>query len=581
MRSRRTRTQGAVLRLTVAGLAALGLLGLAPSTAGADSGPERSQLTWAPCHEDVSAQTGVAYQCATATVPLDYDRPRGDTISVALVRIPATDPAHRIGSILFNPGGPGGSGIDFVLGFGPFAGQVYGPDVPARFDLVGFDPRGIGASTPLLCFGSLEESFGALSPVAFPVTADEERQVAAADDVLRRACRQRGGAIAEHMSTANVARDMDRIRQALGDDKLTFAGYSYGTFLGATYANLFPNRVRAMVVDGVLDPIAWVNRGGRVPFSTALRSDQGAQVTLERFFRLCEQAQPGNCALAPNPSQRYADLLASIKAKPVEIVIDPTTGETITLTYADVVSLTLGVLYDPFSLPILAELIASLESLAAAPAPAVAPASLRLALETSRRKPPPPPAEPYPNVVEGNPGVACVDTDNPDSYQVWSREGAAADRRFGYFGRVWTWTSSACARWPFADRDRYTGPFTARTANPVLIVGNLYDPATRYQGAQALRRLLPRSALLTVDVPGHTSLAASLCADAIVGRYLLDPATARSVDGTTCPAEFNPFDLVPVPAAAAKGAAPAAPGVSPEARRAALDSITGGEPGRW
>ena len=141
----------------------------APGAAVADSQTGHQALSWTPCHTDV----GPTFECATAQVPLDYSRPRGATITLALTRLPATDPAHRIGSLFLNPGGPGGSGVDFVLGAGPF---LYTDEVRARFDLVGFDPRGIIRSTPLRCFGS-EDEWPAFPPFAFPITREQERAV--------------------------------------------------------------------------------------------------------------------------------------------------------------------------------------------------------------------------------------------------------------------------------------------------------------------------------------------------------------------------------------------------------------------
>src|SRR5207249_4418253 len=126
-----------------------------------------------------------------------------------------------------------------------------------------------------------------------------------------------------------------------------------------------------------------------------------------------------------------------------------------------------------------------------------------------------------PNFVEGFPGVACADSDNPDSYDAWSTQGALADEQFGYFGRIWTWVTSICAKWPGADADRFIGPFTHATANPVLVIGNLFDPATRYQGAVTAHALLPNSALLTLHGWGHTSLFLSGCIDSFEQDYLL------------------------------------------------------------
>jgi pimeloyl-ACP methyl ester carboxylesterase len=147
-------------------------------------------------------------------VPLDYDRPRSGRISIALARLPATDPAHRIGSLFLNPGGPGGSGVDFLFGAGPF---LYTDEVRARFDLVGFDPRGIIRSNPLRCFNSPEEWEPYFVPFAFPLTREEEQAWIAGDRYLLRACDRKAGRIIDHMSTANAARDLDVLRAAVGD----------------------------------------------------------------------------------------------------------------------------------------------------------------------------------------------------------------------------------------------------------------------------------------------------------------------------------------------------------------------------
>jgi TAP-like protein len=152
----------------------------------------------------------------------------------------------------------------------------------------------------------------------------------------------------------------------------------------------------------------------------------------------------------------------------------------------------------------------------------------------------------YPNFVEGFPGVACADSNNPDGHSFWSLAGAAADELPSYFGRSWTWGSSPCAVWEGFDADRYLGPFDAATANPVLVVGNRFDPATRYEGAVTVRSLLPNSSLLTVEGWGHTSLMLSSCADAMVAQYLLDGKTPAG--GATCEQDVGPFEAAPAAA---------------------------------
>ena len=240
------------------------------------------KVAWAKCY-------GGPFQCGTLQVPLDYGRPNGSKIGLGLTRLPATDPEHRIGSLLINPGGPGGPGAAFIVEVGP---ELFTPEVRARYDLVGFDPRGINSSAALRCFGNDRQWEPFFPPFAFPMTADELDQWIAAEHFLDDACARRGGAIAEHMATANVARDMDRLRAALGDARLHYYGVSYGSFLGDTYANMFPDRVGRLVIDGVLDPVAWTTGVGdeaqTIPFSTRLHSDAGAWATLQEFFRLCD-----------------------------------------------------------------------------------------------------------------------------------------------------------------------------------------------------------------------------------------------------------------------------------------------------
>ena len=511
---------------------------LAPLPAAQADGRD-SRVRWQPCYPDA----GPSFECASVRVPLDYDRPRGRHISLALARLPASDPKARRGSIFLNPGGPGGSGVDFVVGAGPL---LFNDDVRRRFDLVGFDPRGIVRSSPLICFKSFEESLAAFPPFAFPVTPEEEALVEQLDTELNSACQRRGGPIVDHMATANVARDLDLLREKVGDRRLSYVGLSYGSFLGVTYANLFPRRVRAVVVDGVLDPIAWTTGRGdearTLPFSTRLRSDAGAAATLEEFFRLCDAAGAERCAFAGSAARRFAALAERLRAGPVEIT-DPETGEIFPFGYADLIGTALNAMFESASWADFAGFLTEVEATAG---PAVLGTALRAVTQSSGGEPP----EPYENFVEGFPGVACSDSINPDDHSYWVSAGAQADEQFGYFGRIWTWASSPCAVWEGFDEDRYLGPFNRATANPVLVVGNRFDPATRYEGAQIVHDLLPESSLLTVEGWGHTSPLLSLCADETVSRYLLDGTTPP--EGATCYQDIEPFEAVE---AAAPGSA--------------------------
>jgi pimeloyl-ACP methyl ester carboxylesterase len=514
-----------------ASLAALSLAAAVPAQAAplrSGSGPAvtpaaATAVQWTRCE-------GGGFDCAIVPVPLDYDQPNGGSVLLSLIRLPATDPARRIGSLLVNPGGPGGSGVDLVLGFG----QFLAPEIRARFDIVGFDPRGVGRSTALRCFGSPRQ-WGPTFWADLPLSAAGVDVVAAADRYLAEACAQRGGSILDHMSTGDVVRDMDLLRVGLGDQRLTFLGFSYGSMLGTTYANMFPDRVRAVVIDGVLDPIAWTTGAPgqqNLPFSTRLRSDAGAQATLGEFFRLCDLAGP-NCAFAGNSAARFAALRARLLTGPVQVTLD---GQTFPFTYTDLIYSTLGALYSQFAWPSAAEFLALVEKSASAAALGAALGDLRQSLGYVNKRGFPH----YPNFVESFPGVACSDSDNPDSHLDWFTAAESAEAQFGYFGRAWTWASSICAVWPGASDDRYIGPWNAATANPVLVVGNFFDPATRYQGAQTVAGLLPNSRLLSYAGWGHTAYGGlSSCIDNTVNGYLLSgrlPAV-----GTVCQPELDPF----------------------------------------
>jgi pimeloyl-ACP methyl ester carboxylesterase len=507
----------------VAALAVLACFGFGLVAEHAGAAPPTPRVTWTACHQDLGP-----FECGNVNVPLDHNG-NGGTVSIAMVKLPATDPSQRIGSLFLNPGGPGGSGVNFVLFAGPI---LFNDDVRARFDIVGFDPRGIIRSTPLRCFGNPAQWAPYFTPFIFPMTPEQEAIWITADRYLIDACDRRGGEIMNHMSTASVARDLDLLRQAVGDEQLNYVGYSYGSYLGVTYANLFPDKVRALIVDGVLDPIAWSTGVGdeaeTLPFSYRLRSDAGAQATLDEFFRLCD-AGGANCPFAPDSAQRFADLADELLADPLEL------PDGSVLDYSNLIGISLGAMYDSFSWPFFAQLLADIEGLANLN-------TVSARVQAFQHRPMYMPARifpHYPNFVEGFPSVVCSDSDNPDNYPAWSAAGAAADEQFGYFGRLWTWVSSLCAEWSGADQDRYMGPFTANTSNPVLVVGTQFDPATRYEGAVTVAGLLPNSALLTVHGWGHTSIFLSACADSAIASYLLTVATPAP--GTVCEQDVVPF----------------------------------------
>jgi pimeloyl-ACP methyl ester carboxylesterase len=468
-------------------------------------------------------------------VPLDYDRPQGKTIKVSVIRLPAAAPQRRLGALFLNPGGPGGSGVDIARGLGAFLPL----ELRERFDIVGIDPRGISRSTPLRCYRTFDEASQDVPPFEYPHTRRQENRQIEADRALAGACRQNAGPVLRHMSTADVARDMDAVRAAMGDPQLNFLGLSYGSQLGQTFANMFPARVRSMVIDGVIDPRAWagtVAGGDRVPVGTRLASAQGAQRTLHAFFRRCDAAGR-DCAFSGNSRQRFARLVRAAE-----------NGDIPRVRVNGLISITLGALYASWVWPDLATFLRAIERGAPQAPVERTRTALRSALGLAAAQ-----QEEYLNVIEGFPGVTCSDGDNPDGYRAYRNAADRAEQEYGYFGRLWNWAGSVCAEWPkLAGRDRYTGPWTAATPHPVLVVGNYFDPATRYKGAVTASRLLPNSRLLSYAGWGHTAFfAGNYCIDAAVTRYLV--TTRPPAEGSVCQPAGSPFGP-----AAARAATPGA-----------------------
>ena len=492
---------------------------LASDSGDAARSPAVPNIIWAPCGPDFPAA-----ECATAVVPLDYDQPRGATTTIALARIPATNPSQRVGSVFLNPGGPGGSGVDLALfGFGEALGAL----LDGRFDIVGFDPRGVAASDPLFCFDDftgLLEFFDGL-PV-FAYRNDQLRPFFNRFRTVGDRCLGRGQPIARHMSTADVARDMDLLRQAVGDEKLTYLGFSYGSFLGNTYASLFPSKVRALVIDGVLDPRLWSG-------SLQVISDRVAtQQEFNEFLRLCDEAA---CPLSGTQGAkvRFNALAASLKVQPF-----PLNG--FDYTYDLLVTDATSAMYSPEVWASFGRFFGSLADAVAAGDGVLgrqAAATRAEILEELRSASPTRERTNYNNSFDAFVGNHCSDARYPSSFDLFATFNAFAAAG-SIFGPYWYGTNAACADYPVSS-DRFIGPWTTRTSAPVLVVGNFFDGVTDYNGAIASSKLLVNSRLLSYAGWGHTAFGRSDCVTNFVVDYLRDGSLPA--EGTVCPANPNPF----------------------------------------
>ncbi|WP_326592727.1 alpha/beta hydrolase [Streptomyces sp. NBC_01294] len=529
---------GTVLALlSAAGVASAGGPG------GGDSG-DGLVLRWRPCTQP--AQAG--FECAVAKVPLDHAAPSGRTIDLALIRHAAADRGRRAGSLFFNPGGPGGPG---TVGLPELYGK-FPQELKDRFDIVSWDPRGVGESTAVRCFDTAGEAAAWHEGVPpFPVGPQEQRAYVAAYADLAQRCERRDPQLLRHISTADTARDLDLLRRAVGEERLRYWGISYGTLLGATYANLFPDRVGRLVVDGNVDPRAWVNRGagGEPGLNTFLRlgSHLGSAATLAQFLDLCGRAPVSGCPFsAGSPAAtraKYDALLARLAKEPVG-----------TWTYARAVGEVRGGLYSVH--PGWSGTADTLQSLWQGRAPDESPAP-----SGSAR---------YPG-FEQSLAVMCAESPNPASPGHYAGLEDLAVRQAGALGRWWAWANEPCAAWPARAADPYAGPWNRTPAHPVLVVNAVYDPSTPYRAGQAMAAELAGARLLTLDGHGHTALDnPSTCVKRHVVRYVLTGALPP--EGARCGQDVPPFTTAGKPSS--RAASPRPDGTDGTGR-------TGGTGGTW
>jgi pimeloyl-ACP methyl ester carboxylesterase len=467
---------------------------------------------WRDCGENL--------ECATVRVPLDWDRPGGRRIKLAVIRHLASRPGKRIGSLFMNPGGPGGS-VDVVRADAESLDARGG----GRFDVVGWDIRGAGASRHVRCFRNERSRSRFFRNWSIPTTRRTSLGMVRKTARLSRRCGRLSGRLLRHISTADTARDLDYLRRLVGDHRLTYVGISGGTFIGQTYANMFPRRVRAMVLDGVLDPVAYT-KGTKANYISELRY---ADRAFYGFLSLCESAGPVRCGLAGHGpvAPRVEALFARLRRAPIPAPGSPD-GE---LTYGDALSAIIVYMSNsPGSWP---ELAAAINSAAEGDGSELAKASGLLTTSfSSTRTAPGLPAV----------GLTCADSPAHQGPQAWRSVVDRLTRVSFIYGPVLSWWRWApCASWPARSTDRYTGPWDAKTKNPILVIGTRFDSNTPYADARRTARRLGNAVLLTHDGYSHTSPNdPSACVKRSTTAYLIRLVTPPA--GTICPSDREPFD---------------------------------------
>jgi pimeloyl-ACP methyl ester carboxylesterase len=430
-------------------------------------------------------------------VPLNYAESGGPTITIAVERHPAEDPAARIGSLVINPGGPGVSGLDDMAN----ELSVLTPQLLDDFDVVMFDPRGVERSDPVSC-GETPGAPPSTLPDPVPTTPAQQATTINGLKQYATACEIASGTVLPYVGSVDVARDMDRLRQALGDAGLTFMGQSYGSLLGLTYASLFPTHVRAMVLDSVIDPALTFNQ-------ITEGQAQGFEGLLNAFFSWC--ASDPMCPWRPAGDSTGA-LLAQIAASASSPV---PAGNGRVAGAGELYDALLDGLYARSDWPQLGDALA---------ADAQGDGAQIVAMSDHYN------ANGSTNGSDAEVAIDCLDHPVSHDLPAYAYLAAVLKASAPVFGPLLAWGEAGCAVWPDPPT-RAVGP-VAPGAPPILVVGTTNDAATPYAWAVDVSRELRQSALLTRDGDEHVAYFYSSCVRAYVQSYLVSGVTPPS--GTTC-----------------------------------------------
>ncbi|MFI2202948.1 alpha/beta hydrolase [Streptomyces sp. NPDC020192] len=480
---------------TSAGTADAALAALPRATPSELSSYYTQRLRWRSCGAS-------GFQCATMKAPLDYDKPGAGDVRLAVTRKKATGKGRPIGSLLVNPGGPGGSAVAYLQSY---AGVGYPADVRARYDMVAMDPRGVARSEPVECLDGRQMD----AYTQTDLTPDDQREqdaLVAADKTFDESCGAHSARLLRHVSTVEAARDMDILRAVLGDPKLNYVGASYGTFLGATYAGLFPDRAGRLVLDGAMDPSV---------DARTLNLDQttGFETAFQAFAKDC--VRRSDCPLGgkgTTPAQAGATLKAffrKLNAHPVP------TGDADGRKLGEALATTgvIAAMYDQAGWEQLREALTSaMKENDGAGLLALSDTYYERDADGH-----------YSNLMMANAAVNCLDLPpaftGPDQVK---QALPAFEKASPVFGDALAWAALSCAYWPVKAAGA-AHRIEAKGAAPIVVVGTTRDPATPYHWAQSLSRQLSSARLLTFGGDGHTAYGrGSTCIDTAINTYLLD-----------------------------------------------------------
>ena len=476
---------------------------------------QAQSLDWQDC--------GGGYQCANLQVPRDYRHPHGATFNLGIIRLPAQ--GQRLGALFVNFGGPGGDAVDTIHAIG---GALFGA-VNDHFDIVAVDPRGVTETQPSVDCHANQETQGIYSkPFVTPFNLDKDALIAKDQQYIQQCIDQNGTDVLRYLSTENTARDMDRVRAAMGDSRLNYFGFSYGTFLGSTYASLFPNRYRAMVLDGPVDVDGWINR----PMENLREQSYGFEQALARFFQACA-ANQATCGFGgSDPADAFEQLVQSAYQNPL-----PAGGSDPRPVNGD--DMIAGAVLAMYAKQLWPFLVQALQEAANGDG-----TTFRLLADFFYGR------NDDGSYSPGGDRYFLITAADQVYAKIHGRSNRGADLYFdagnhswGLFPHAW-WNAGYVelnyGLYDVRPNDVYRGPFRASNSSPtVLVVATTYDPATPYHGALRTAATLGNDRLLTMRGDGHTAYGGnSQCIDDHVNAYV--ETLALPPVGTVC-AQQVPF----------------------------------------